>query len=125
MGIALVVGVIAALIWGGITVMRMVTSARHRSNARELTASGDWRGAAASYKKAILERLDSSVALPGLVGELAELYQANSVEADLDTILESPRLLKEIWKSRVKGTEQHRLTAELHAQVARVLDDLP
>jgi len=125
MGLALIVGVIAVLIWGTITVAQMVGSSKRRRKAKALNESGDWHGAAAAYKEAIVSRLDSSLALPGLVRELDELYRANGVEADLDSILESPRLLKEIWKSRVKNSEKARLTQELHTRVASVLDDLP
>lgn len=125
MGIALIVGVIAFLLWGGIQISQMVTATRHRKAAKQLAVAGDWKGAAASYKKAILQRLDSRRALYAQVRELGDLYRANGVEADLDSILESPRLLKEIWKSRVKDSEKGRLTAELHAKVSSVLDGLP
>lgn len=124
------------LIWGGIALVAWLVSvviglqqkragAKFREQAQARLQAGDWESAAACYKRAILERLDSSGALLDLVDELETLYSENGVDADLSQIHDGPRLIKKIWNTKASPKERGRLTGKLYAQMAEVLDEYP
>jgi hypothetical protein len=126
---ALVIGLgfaaLCGLVWLVITLMQMAKSGKLSRLAEEKLAQGDWKGAAALYKEAIVERLDSPGALEKLVGRLDRIYRDNGVEEDLGRIRDCPRLVKEIWKTKVKPKEKGRLTGKLVRETKEFLDSLP
>ena len=124
-GVCLLLGCMALLVWGWLTFSSMLGSAKSVRRARQLKASGDWKAAAASYKLAIVKRLNSEFALPELVEELQSLYRANGVHADLRRVLECPTLQKQIWATKVEPREKGRLIGKLYGEIGKFLDGLP
>jgi len=60
------IGLIAWLVSATISLRQKAAASKHRVRAKQLLDSGDWEGAAALYKKAILERLDNLSAIQDL-----------------------------------------------------------
>ena len=121
----LAIAVIAGLVWLGISISQKREGDKHQREARDLADSGDWEGAAKSYKLAIISRLDSASKLEELINELAELYKANGHEVDLSQLKECPAVIKKLSAGTGKQKKKEELMMKLYTETGAFLDSLP
>ena len=119
--IAIVGGIVLAIY----SFKQKAATHNYRDRAKQLLDSGDWEGAAAIYKKAILERLDNLSAIQGLVAELSAIYRQKGIAPKLDRVLEAPEILRQIEETNCSAFEQGKMTAEVRIETAKILDRYP